>query len=112
KGAQAKRAINPAAEIVRLQAVLNEHVGPLRTRAGLETALDYIMALEARCADRGVPSGAFDAEWLDLRDLASMRLVAECITRAALARIESRGAHQRSDYPQASDDWRRHQRVR
>ena len=36
---------------------------------------------------------------MDLHDLRNMRLVAECVTRAALARTESRGAHQREDFP-------------
>jgi succinate dehydrogenase/fumarate reductase flavoprotein subunit len=108
----AKRDINPAAEIVRLQALMNEHVGPLRSESGLERVLDHITRLEAACSDIGGPSRAFDAAWLDLHDLASMRLVAECITRAALARTESRGAHQRGDFPQTSTTWQRHQRIK
>jgi len=108
---EAKRDINPAAEIVRLQALMNEHVGPLRQKTGLERALEHIVQLAAHC-NPGAPRGALDAEWIDLHDLASMRLVAECITRAALARTESRGAHQRADFPQASDAWQRHQAVR
>ncbi len=112
QAAHAKRDINPAAEIVRLQALMNEHVGPLRTRAGLERALDHIVSLEAPCTEIGTPRGAFDAAWLDLHDLASMRLVAECITRAALGRAESRGAHQRADFPETSAGWQRHQRIR
>src|SRR6267143_1265275 len=109
---RAKPEINPAAEIVRLQALMNEHVGPLRSHAGLERALAHVMALQPQCADVGAPGGAFDAAWLDLHDLASMRLVAECITRAALARIESRGAHQRTDFPETSATWERHQHIR
>jgi succinate dehydrogenase/fumarate reductase flavoprotein subunit len=108
----AKREINPAAEIVRLQALMNEHAGPLRTQAGLERALAHIAALRPQCSDIGAPRGTFDAEWLDLHDLAAMRLVAECITRAALARTESRGAHQRADFPETGADWQRHQRIR
>ena len=104
--------INPAAEIVRLQALMNEHVGPLRSQAGLERALAHIEALAAETGDVGAPRGAFDAAWLDRHDLASMRLVAECITRAALARTESRGAHQRADFPDTSEAWRRRQRIR
>ena len=110
--AHAKRDINPAAEIVRLQVLMNEHVGPLRTRAGLERTLEHTVTLEAQCADIGQPRGAFDAEWLDLHDLASLRIVAGCVTRAALARTESRGAHQRADFPETSARWQRHQRIR
>ena len=109
--AAAKRDINPAAEIVRLQALMNEHVGPLRTHGGLERALGHIMRLEAPCSEIGQPRGAFDSEWVDRHDLASMRLVAECLARAALARRESRGAHQRGDFPETNASWQRHQRI-
>ena len=34
-----------------------------------------------------------------------MLVCAEAITRAALARTESRGAHSRLDFPELSDDW-------
>ncbi len=36
-----------------------------------------------------------------------MLLTAEATLRAALLRTESRGAHQRSDYPETSADWQR-----
>jgi succinate dehydrogenase / fumarate reductase, flavoprotein subunit len=104
--------INPAAEIVKLQRVMNEHVGPLRTPQGLKQALDYLTQLQGACDDIALPRGPLDAEWVDLHDLRNMRLVAECVTRTALAREESRGAHQRSDFPEASDGWLRHQLVR
>ena len=41
-----------------------------------------------------------------------MRLVAECVTRAALAREESRGAHQREDFAETRDLWRKRQTIR
>src|SRR5207248_3316805 len=106
------RDINPAAEIVRLQRLMNEHVGPLRNAQGLERALAHLRALSAACAPLREPRAAFDSEWLDLHDLRNMRLVAECITRAAIARTESRGAHQRDEFPQVDGAWQRHQRVR
>lgn len=103
--------INPAAEIARLQAVMSEQVGPLRTAAGLERALEHIVALQEPCASLPAPRGGLDPQWIDLHDLRNMRLVAECVTRAALARSESRGAHQREDFPETSDAWQRHQRI-
>ena len=102
--------MNPAAEIVRLQALMNEHAGPLRTRGGLERALSEITQL--RSFELPAPAKGLDPEWLDLHDLRNMALVAECVARAALERTESRGAHQREDFPETSDAWQRHQLVR
>jgi succinate dehydrogenase / fumarate reductase flavoprotein subunit len=101
--------INPAAEIVRLQKLMNEHVGPLRTRSGLEHALAEIGKMHAEPV---APRAGLDPEWADFHDLANMRLVAQCVTRAALARTESRGAHQREDFPETSEAWQRHQTMR
>jgi succinate dehydrogenase/fumarate reductase flavoprotein subunit len=102
--------INPAAEIARLQGLMTEHVGPLRNRHGLERTLREIAAL--RSLDLPAPCSGLDPEWVDLHDLRNMALVAECVTQAALERVESRGAHQREDFPETSDAWQRHQVVR
>jgi succinate dehydrogenase/fumarate reductase flavoprotein subunit len=112
QGAGAFPDINPAAEIVRLQQLMNQHVGPLRTASGLDRALGSITELADACADLPAPHQGLDARWIDLHDLRNMRLVAECITRAALGRSESRGAHQREDFPETSGAWQRHQRIR
>jgi succinate dehydrogenase / fumarate reductase, flavoprotein subunit len=104
--------INAAAQIAGLQAVMSEHVGPLRTEAGLSRALSHISALQELCGALSAPRGGLDPQWIDLHDLRNMRLVAECVTRAALGRKESRGAHQRADFPEASERWQRHQRIR
>jgi len=102
--------MNPAAEIVRLQALMSEHAGPLRTRSGLQCALAEISQLQS--FEMPVPGEGLDPEWLDFHDLRNMALVGECVTRAALERAESRGAHQREDFPEASDAWQRHQLLR
>jgi succinate dehydrogenase/fumarate reductase flavoprotein subunit len=104
--------INAAAEIAQLQRVMNEHVGPLRTAQGLQRALDHIAALQEKAEQLPAPRAGLDPAWIDLHDLRNMRLVAECVTRAALARNESRGAHQRQDFPETSDVRPRHQRIR
>src|SRR5204863_445755 len=77
-------AMNPAAEIVRLQKLMNDHVGPVRTRAGLERALCEIKAL--RALELPSPGSGMDRVWLDLHDLRNMALVAEAVAHAALLR--------------------------
>ena len=104
--------VNPTAEIAKLQQVMNEHVGPLRSRAGLDHALHAVMDLTEACEALPAPRGGLDPQWIDLHDLRNMRLVAECVTRAALGRTESRGAHQRDDFPETKAVWQRHQVIR
>ena len=48
-------------------------------------------------------------EWFDLRN---MLLVARVVAATALAREESRGAHQREDFPATEPAWRVNQTVR
>jgi len=100
--------INPAAQIADLQALMTRHVGPLRTARGLQQAVRRVTLPVALPATRG----GLASEWIDLHDLRNMRLVAECVARAALAREESRGAHQREDFPATSAAWQRHQVIR
>src|SRR4030095_9403671 len=107
-----KMEANPAAAIASLQALMNTHVGPLRTRAGLEKALEAITELAPLCAGLAAPQPGLDAEWIDRHDLRNMRLVAECVARAALMREESRGAHQREDFGETSEAWQNHLRIR
>jgi succinate dehydrogenase / fumarate reductase, flavoprotein subunit len=104
--------VNPAAEIASLQSLMHAHAGPLRTGAGLQKALEHITALAPLCAELGAPRPGLDAEWIDFCDLRNMRLIAECVARAALLREESRGAHQRDDFGQTSAAWHKHQTIR
>jgi succinate dehydrogenase/fumarate reductase flavoprotein subunit len=105
--------LNPAAAIAELQAAMEDDVGPLRDAPRLERALATIADLalglgEVPCGD----GGAFDMKRLEWFDLRNMLLVAEIVATAALARTESRGAHQREDHPRMLPEWRRHQLAR
>jgi succinate dehydrogenase/fumarate reductase flavoprotein subunit len=111
------RALNTAAMVARLQAIMANDVGPFRTAAKLNRALNDIAALAEELGERpprlaGVADGGFDLQRLEWFDLRNMLLVARSVAQSALARTESRGAHQREDFPQMAPPWRRHQRVR
>jgi succinate dehydrogenase/fumarate reductase flavoprotein subunit len=57
-------------------------------------------------------SKPFDLRRLEWFDLRNMLLVARAVTMSALARGESRGAHQREDLPGMLPQWRLNQVAR
>ena len=116
-GGDAGRDLNTASMIARLQAIMADEVGPFRTAAKLNRALAGIAALADELSDRpprfaGALDAGFDLQRLEWFDLRNMLIVARAVTQSALARTESRGAHQREDFSQMLPAWRRHQRVR
>ena len=50
----------------------------------------------------------FNVEWVDALEAINMVEVAEMVCNAALMRTESRGLHQRTDYPNSDPAWLRH----
>jgi succinate dehydrogenase / fumarate reductase, flavoprotein subunit len=112
-GSAPKDAPNSAAMLQRLQAVMADDVGPLRTEAGLKRALSAIADMTETLGERPFGDGGhFDMQRLDWFDLRNMLTVARAVTEAALARTESRGAHQREDFPGMLPEWRLNQTVR
>jgi fumarate reductase flavoprotein subunit len=88
-----------------LQKTLEEGAGIYRDRAGLERAAERVAGIRARFDGVRLddPSLTFNTElaaWLELDCLID---VGEAIVASALARRESRGAHQRTDFPERDD---------
>ncbi|MCU0889659.1 MAG: FAD-binding protein [Rubritepida sp.] len=104
---------NTAALVAELQRVMARDVGPFRTAAGLDRAAAALTALRAAMGEAppGAPGTPHDLARLDWFDLRQMLLVADCVVTAARARTESRGAHQREDFPATDPAWQRRQRV-
>jgi succinate dehydrogenase / fumarate reductase flavoprotein subunit len=89
-----------------LQEKMQNLVGIFRVEEDLKTALSEIEKLKERLARVKVDgSRLFNPGWHLARDLKSMLTVTEAVTRSALARQESRGAHSRIDYPKPDAAW-------
>ena len=91
-----------------------DDVGPFRTEAKLSRALarDRRPDQRARDATRSATAARSTCDALDWFDLRNMLTVARVVTQAALARTESRGAHQREDFPGMLPEWRVNQVAR
>jgi succinate dehydrogenase / fumarate reductase flavoprotein subunit len=87
-----------------LQEMMQDLVGIVRTKQEMERALEGLAALRAREA-RVAATGnrEYNPGWHTALDLASLLVVSEAVTRSALARTESRGAHFRDDHPQKDE---------
>ena len=96
-----------------LRRLMWRQVGPFRDRTRLSAALDRIRAMRTGDLPRvPVPrDAAFAIERTEWHELRSALLVAEAVAVAALAREESRGAHQRDDFPETSERFRSNQQI-
>jgi L-aspartate oxidase len=83
--------------VTRIRQTMSEHVGVVRNGAGLEQALAVLRETGAEAGDD--------------RMVVNMALAAEIIAGSALMRMESRGAHYRSDFPEANDALQRRSAV-
>jgi fumarate reductase (CoM/CoB) subunit A len=99
-----------------LRQIMSQGVGVVRSRASLERALDRLEEQSARLPDAlSLPpfSGGANLLLAEAIELLQMLGLSDLITRAALFRTESRGAHFREDHPQRDDEnWTKNVVVR
>ena len=87
-----------------LQDMMQELVGIVRQEEEMLKALDCIQQFKERVERAGVGGNReYNSGWHTAIDLHNLLTVSEIVTKAALERKESRGAHFRDDYP-AKDD--------
>jgi succinate dehydrogenase / fumarate reductase flavoprotein subunit len=92
---------NPYRVQADLQETMQALVGIVRQESEMVEALDHIQHFKERAARVGVVGHReYHAGWHTCLDLRNLLTVAECITRSALERKESRGGHFREDYPE------------
>ena len=90
-----------------MQKTMEESAGIYRTGDSLQRGVEALRALRERFADIAIEdrSHTFNTERTTALELSFMLDVADAIVNSALQRQESRGAHQRIDFP-ARDDQR------
>ena len=95
---------DPRNSIREVQQLMWNNVGIVRTGKGLRQAVEQLQALNA-CLPQPVTRQACEA--------CNLHTAALLIARSALARLESRGAHYRTDWPEHDDvKFKKHSVVR
>jgi succinate dehydrogenase/fumarate reductase flavoprotein subunit len=113
KEQRAKDGVSPIALQTQLQKIMWDKAGPFRTGDKLAEALARIREMceeelpRLTIADRN----GYDMDLQDWFELRAMLATAEAVVKSALARTESRGAHQREDYPDADEAFLKNQAL-
>jgi succinate dehydrogenase / fumarate reductase, flavoprotein subunit len=95
---------NPFQVQYDLQEIMQNLVGIVRKEAELLEAVDELKKLHDRFHKvRVIGNREYNNGWHTALDLQHLLTVSEAITRAAIERTESRGAHFREDYPQKDE---------
>ncbi|MFQ5968376.1 MAG: fumarate reductase (quinol) flavoprotein subunit [Acidimicrobiia bacterium] len=89
-----------------LNEALEQGAGIFREESALRETSAVIAELKERFAKVGVTdrSRPFNMELISALELEAMLEVGETVAHSALARTESRGSHQRTDYPDRDDE--------
>jgi len=94
---------SPYALQKELQDIMQDEVGIVRNEGEMLKALESLGPLNSRLAKVGVDGNRhYNPGWHLALDMKNMLIVSEAITRSALERRESRGAHFREDFPDKS----------
>jgi succinate dehydrogenase / fumarate reductase flavoprotein subunit len=87
-----------------LQDVMQRLVGIYRVEADLEEAIAELARLRGRVPGLAVKGGrVFNPGWNLVFEVRNLLVVSEAVTRSALQRAESRGAHSRLDFPETDE---------
>lgn len=101
---------NPYEIHSEVQSIMDKYAYVYRTGEGLEEGSRQLRALHKR-SFRHVEDQAkeYNTNFINVLELEAMFEVAEIVLAGALARLESRGAHSRTDYPKRDDNnWLKH----
>lgn len=97
----------------RIGTFMPEYMGVARTEADMVKILPEIESLRAEIPRLRAPdTRRFNLGWVEALEVPYMLDVAEMMTRSAISRRESRGAHFREDFPETDPKWPQHTRVK
>lgn len=94
-----------------LSMTMKAHMGSERNAEGLRSAAEKIAELRNTSSSITDSSTVMNTELVSLRRVRGLLDIAEASVSAALARTESRGSHNRSDFPDSDDAQRHHSLV-
>jgi succinate dehydrogenase / fumarate reductase flavoprotein subunit len=97
---------NPYLLHEQLQATMTKGVGIVRKQDELEVAVQELEAIKEDAKTMRAPGASqYNPGWHEALSMRSLLVTSEAVTRAALMREESRGAHTRLDHPGESAEW-------
>ena len=96
-----------------MRTMMTENVSVFRTEEGMREAIEKLHELKERAEKAALAGRAYrmNQELVQRWELDNLLAVAMVISRAALERKESRGAHFRDDYPDRKDEYNYHTLV-
>ena len=101
-----EKGTNPYILHEQLHEVMAKGVGIVRKKEELETAISELEALKVEAQTMKAPgTSQYNPGWHEALSMKSLLITSEAVTRAALMREESRGAHTRLDHPGESAEW-------
>ena len=107
-GGHRNSGVSPVALQRELQAVMWEHVGSFRTQTGLDEAVEQLARIRG-AAMRIHGNIGFNLDLQEALELRAMLTTAGAVVSAAQSRHESRGAHQRLDFPDTREEFQGNQ---
>ncbi len=97
---------NPYLLHEKLEGIMSSRVGIVRNQQDLEHGVEELEALKLEAVEMKAPGASqYNPGWHEALSMRSLLITSEAVTRAALMREESRGAHTRTDHPGESAEW-------
>ena len=91
----------------KIREIADKHLWVIRNKKGLQEAITKLQSITKNEIPRvsiQTKTRVYNKEWIDAIELDGMALVLQASAQAALMRTESRGVHNRSDYPEANNN--------